>query len=96
MPDLPCGFKFPLGKIILSRAVVEMVAKNEEISGHVCVCLLRHAHGDFGELYAEDRLANQSALIRGGRLFSSYDNDWIWIISEADRSTTTILRPSEY
>jgi hypothetical protein len=46
MPDFPYGFKFSLGKIILSQSVADMVSKNEEISGHVCICLLRHALGD--------------------------------------------------
>ncbi len=62
----------------------------------------RHHLGDWGELDDHDRRANEKALKTGRRLLSSYpfgDGDptlKVWIITEADRSTTTILLPEEY
>ncbi|WP_313025563.1 DUF6094 domain-containing protein [Pseudomonas lopnurensis] len=63
--------------------------------------LKRHLEGDWGNLDDQDWNANQQALNHGDRLFSSYDVDAgdesrIWIITEADRSVTTILLPSDY
>ena len=59
----------------------------------------RHQAGDFGELCEEDRTANVRAIERGGRVFSSYvvgPDTKVWVITEADRSVTTLLLPSEY
>ena len=60
--------------------------------------LARHATGDWGELCAFDRRQNEIALRDGYRVFSSYDvpAGRVWIITEADRSVTTILLPEEY
>ena len=55
--------------------------------------------GDWGNLCAEDRAENNQGLVRGGRLFSAYGHNSlpkIWIITEWDRSVTTILFPDEY
>jgi hypothetical protein len=59
----------------------------------------RHASGDWGDVSAEDRRANEDALTTGARLFSAYQlpaGRRLWIITEADRSVTTVLRPEEY
>lgn len=61
----------------------------------------RHASGDWGDLAEEDRKANMDALHHGNRLLSVYHtglggDDRFWIITEADRSSTTLLLPSEY
>jgi len=59
----------------------------------------RHRGGDWGDLDPEDLKENELALEQGFRLFSAYtlaDGSKIWIISEADRASTTILTPSEY
>jgi len=59
----------------------------------------RHQAGDFGELCEEDRTANVRAIERGGRVFSAYavaPDTKVWVITEADRSVTTLLLPSEY
>ena len=59
----------------------------------------RHICGDWGEVDAEDQQANQDALVRGERLLSAYRTSLdvrIWVITEADRSATTILLPEEY
>jgi len=61
--------------------------------------LLRHAAGDWGDLTPEDRAENEYALQNGYRLLSAYHTPSgvkFWIITEADRSATTILLPEEY
>jgi hypothetical protein len=61
--------------------------------------LARHVRGDWGDVCAEDRQANDRALQTGERLVSAYhtkDNQKIWVITEADRSSTCVLLPSEY
>jgi hypothetical protein len=63
-------------------------------------CLRRHLHGDWGDLSDNDRRQNNAALKSGeDRLFSSYEVSpdlKLWIITEWDRSVTTLLLPSEY
>ena len=61
--------------------------------------LRRHHQGDWGDLDAEDIATNNAALKNGARLFSSYQltaDIKLWIITEADRSVTTLLLPEEY
>lgn len=61
--------------------------------------LQRHAWGDWGSVDAEDAKLNAEAAAHGGRLLSAYelgDGTRLWVITEADRSATTILLPEEY
>ena len=62
--------------------------------------LARHASGDWGDLDTHDRRENQRSLKNGWRVLSSYpigeDGQRVWVITEADRSSTTILLPEEY
>ena len=61
--------------------------------------LRRHVTGDWGDVPEEDRLSNEQALIHGDRLLSSYrirESLTVWIITEADRSATTLLLPDDY
>jgi hypothetical protein len=61
--------------------------------------LLRHCKGDWGDLDNEDKCANEAALVVGARILSAYKlltGEKVWVITEADRSVTTILLPSEY
>ncbi|MFN0007204.1 MAG: plasmid related protein [Planctomycetota bacterium] len=61
--------------------------------------LRKHARADWGELCDEDLYANDMALLDGSRLLSSYSTKGgikFWIITEADRSATTVLLPEEY
>jgi hypothetical protein len=61
--------------------------------------LLRQTHGDWGELSAEDRRANERPLLHGSRLLSSYrtrTDETLWIITEWARSVTRLLLPQEY
>ncbi len=84
---------FPMGQIVATPGALELV-------GHEgCLILLgRHQSGDWGELGSFDRRENTRALKTGARLLSSYtvDGQKVWIISEADRSSTCLLRPDEY
>ncbi len=60
--------------------------------------LSRHQRGDWGDLCKEDKQTNERALTTGERIFSSYRLESVrfWVITEADRSATTILLPEEY
>jgi hypothetical protein len=61
--------------------------------------LSRHLRGDWGELWPDDKTENEPSLKHGYRLMSSYqvtEAEKLWIITEADRSVTTLLLPTEY
>lgn len=60
--------------------------------------LSRHQAGDWGDLDEEDKRENETAVKHGFRVFSSYVFDTVkfWVVTEADRSATTILLPEEY
>jgi hypothetical protein len=93
--------KFPLGEICWTRGVNEKIASNTPFAKYVLECLRRHASCDWGEIDDSDKQCNNEALENGGRLFSAYmhvgDRNYkVWIITEADRSVTTVLFPDEY
>ena len=90
--------KFSLGRIVWTRGINDLVAVDTLFAKFVMDSLKRHANCDWGELSAEDKHENDFSLDKGLRLFSSYQrDDWkIWIITESDRSATTILFPEEY
>jgi hypothetical protein len=71
-----------------------------ELSGETPLMFLaRHVVGDWGDLDEDDRAENELSIREGFRLLSAYhlrDGTRIWIITEADRSSTTVLLPSEY
>lgn len=86
--------KFELGAVFGTPGVFEVLTGSAVLS-----LLCRHAAGDWGDMSEDDVKANNEALADGdGRLFSSYKRDGrkIWIITEADRASTTILLPEEY
>jgi hypothetical protein len=88
---------FPLGQIVATPGALQTLLH----AGFDAARLLaRHERGDWGDVDAHDRAANNAALADGARLFSAYalgdTGERIWIITEADRSATTILRPDEY
>jgi len=90
---------FKIGQLVLTRGVNLLVDENSNFATHVFQSLRRHASCDWGDLCEEDKAANDSALQEGGRLFSAYEKDGlpkIWIITEWDRSLTTVLFPEEY
>ena len=82
---------FPIGRLVATRGIVESGIETLSLIG-------RHMKGDWGDLDDEDKQANQRALIDGGRLFSAYrvNGQKIYIITEADRSSTTVLFAEEY
>jgi hypothetical protein len=87
---------FPLGRTLATPGALEAL---EESGESPAVFLRRHASCDWGDLDEHDRQANDEALVTGGRLLSAYrtaSGEKLWIITEADRSATTILRPDEY
>ena len=88
--------KFQHGQIVITPAALAALS---EAGVTPLSLLLRHLDGDWGDLCAEDRRANEAALRSSMRIFSSYqigDSLKIWIITEADRSSTCILLPSDY
>jgi len=90
--------KFKLGQLLMSRGVNDRVAESEEFAVFVWQSLKRHVKGDWGDLPKEDKKENEFSLHRYLRLLSAYKNGdtKIWIITEADRSATTVLFPEEY
>lgn len=87
--------RFPLGQTLATPAALACCERHG-ISPRTL--LRRHGQGDWGGLTVEDQRANEVALESGGRLMSSYQlgQDRVWVISEADRSATTLLLPAEY
>ena len=90
---------FPLGRIVSTRSVFQDMQDNAEFKNHCSECLSKHALGKWGNVSDHDSKENDDALKQNLRLFSVYDSGrWkkIWIITEADRSSTTILYPEDY
>jgi len=90
---------FALGRLLMTRGVNDLVAERMDFARFVTESLNRHRKGDWGDLGDEDRNENELSLKAGYRLFSAYEAEGlpkIWIITEADRSATTILFPDEY
>lgn len=89
----PARPKFGLGVVAATSGVLALVGRPGVLD-----LVARHASGDWGDLAAFDRRENERALKNGTRLFSSYETPEgkVWVITEADRSSTTALLPSEY
>ena len=85
----------PLGRVSATPGALKLLGKS---GGPSFDYLARHATGDWGELCAFDRHQNEIALREGLRVLSSYPvgRERVWVITEADRSVTTILLPEEY
>ena len=84
----------PLGNVYITAN-----AERTLLPVAIILSLDRHARGDWGEPCDEDRQANDDALKNGGRLLSVYrtkEGTKFWIITEADRSATTVLLPEDY
>lgn len=90
--------KFDLGTVVMTRGIAELVNEDSLYKLELGKCLNRHHNGDWGSVSKEDALLNDTAVELGEQIFSSYmtSKDRIWIITEHDRSVTTILFPSEY
>lgn len=88
------GHRFQLGRVVVTRGAMESL--EPEL---LMFALARHATGDWGELCENDQLENQLALQHGNRILSKYrnqDGEMFYIITEWDRSYTTILLTHEY
>lgn len=95
MSDTTSPTRFSMGKLLATPGAMEL-----GVGGvHLLHYLGRHLRGDWGDLCASDAAANDAALLHDdGRLFSAYETPHgrLWIITEADRSATTLLLPEEY
>lgn len=90
---------FALGRLMMTRGVNDLVAERPDFAKFTVGSLARHGQGDWGDLSIEDKNENELSLKEGYRLLSAYEAEGlpkIWIITEADRSATTILFPDEY
>lgn len=87
-----------------SRGVYDLACQNLDFARFIQDSLNRHVKSDWGDVDDEDKQINDLALKQGTRLLSAYNVDrfpkngvaTIWIITDADRSATTILFPDEY
>ena len=92
----PDNTLFPLGKTLATPGAIALL---QELALSPFEFITRHWQGDWGDIDAEDVIANADALRYGYRLLSSYEigrNQKLWIITEPDRSATTLLLPEEY
>jgi hypothetical protein len=86
--------KVPLGRLVATPNAVETLQPED-----IQAALRRHVTGDWGDLDEHDKLANEEALLRGDRLFSAYHSETgvkFYVITEWDRSVTTVLLPEDY
>lgn len=87
---------FPLGQLFTTPGALAAMLAAGDSPAHF---LSRHARGDWGDLDGFDHLQNAEALRDGLRILSAYQTSGgvkLWVITEADRATTTILLPEEY
>ena len=87
---------FSVGKIVATSGALDLLDQSGA-DGHELV--MRHQRGDWGSVPPEDAEANVRAIQTGCRILSSYflsERERLWVITEADRSLTTLLLPSEY
>lgn len=92
---------FETGQLVATKAVHEKMENNQDFKNFCFKSLARHMFCDWGDLDPEDKRSNDEALKNHERLFSAYVYDAekdikIWIITERDRSCTTILFPEDY
>jgi hypothetical protein len=87
---------FSLGKIVMTPGAIQVF---EEAQDSPFRYIARHSSADWGEVEKEDWKANDDALLEGLRILSVYiikSGERVWIITESDRTSTTILLPEEY
>ena len=87
--------RFPLGQTVATPGALEVL---ESAGASPLALLARHQSGDWGDVPLEDATENEFSVQKGFRILSSYrvGPERLWVITEADRSVTTILRPDEY
>lgn len=86
---------FPLGHLVSTPGALELL---DRMAVNAADLLQRHQQGDWGSVSVEDAEDNEYAVVNGLRILSSYQlgDARLWIITEADRSSTTLLLPEEY
>ena len=86
---------FRLGQVCATQGAIALSDNNPTLLRSL---LRRHASGNWGDICDNDKQANDDATLNGERILSSYtlNGEKIWIITEYDRSVTTLLLPSEY
>lgn len=86
---------FPLGQIVSTPGALALL---DQMAVNAYELIQRHQHGDWGNVPPEDAAENENAILNGNRILSSYElgNKQIWILTERDRSATTLLLPEEY
>jgi hypothetical protein len=89
----PRTLRVPLGRLLITPAALAVLPMDA-----AAAAVVRHARGDWGDLAAHDWAVNEAAAVDGDRLLSAYTAEGVrfWIITEADRSVTTVLLPSDY
>jgi len=91
---------FPLGHIVMTQGIKALIDDSQSplTNADLLAIINRHKMGDDGDVCEEDAESNQYALTHNLRIFSVYKHEasTIWIITEADRSSTTLLLPEEY
>jgi hypothetical protein len=87
--------RFPLGKLVATPDALALLQKH---SIDPFSLLVRHVRGDWGDLSPVDKATNEKAVQEGLRVFSSYavGDEKVWVITEADRSSTCLLLPENY
>lgn len=96
MNSLPAIPLFPAGQFVATPGALSLL---EQANKSPLEFVSRHLRGDWGDLCQEDKTENELSLKHGFRLLSSYhvtETEKLWIITEADRSVTTLLLPAEY
>lgn len=94
--------KFEMGRLVITTALQgELEESDTEKGWHDEINLLvsRHLFGDWGDVDTHDGSVNDHAVVDGDRILSSYTTTKgikLWIITEGDRSSTTLLRPEDY
>lgn len=97
---LSAGGKFKLGGIYLTKNVFDECHSNAHFHDFVKGSIRRHSTGDWGDISDNDKRENDYSIDRSLRIFSAFNHIEsglkIWIITEADRSVTTVLYPDDY
>lgn len=90
--------RFPLGACVATPGAIRVLGKDGDWRFNASPLLARHQYGDWGDVPSEDARENELSVREGLRILSSYEISGrrVWIITEADRSSTCILLPEEY
>lgn len=94
--------KFSIGKLVATRRISERIGKDPAFGAFISEIIKRYERCDWGDLPNQDKRMNSKAVKCGGRILAAYiysdskSAEVIWIITESDRSVTTVLFRSEY